>query len=838
MSVFKNKFFYLVVVFAILGLVVSSLSNFNLLARIADAAVVNACSTVETLEGGNCSYTKVAQPQYEIKCGIGYTQMDAVCAKFNQQACTSFTQGLSAETGLCKLDLSSPVYGAEISDNDGRQCNGVGTNFKRYSVGLDRANTSGPVVCGNNFSLLDKSTFRFLPRVVTEISNLASIQTDSTFPACPTGYTELSPNKCSRPAVAQKCSVGGETFVNNDCLPCPAGQYCPVDGVISKTVTVCANGGLLQNNLCLAPVKYSTISYSDGCSNEYVKKDQSCAVVETRTHDTGCSYFYTSEYANVTAVLGSDGYCSTGGRSDFDSASITRVSDFNCNGVGTYYYNYNVAFDPLVCGNDYNAVGKTGFKWLPLTFTKITALQKIPFSTYICPPGWTSFDSSNNCSQAPIVQEYRHPVDCPINTYCPGGNVNPINCHAGSTSPARSTKLADCVYSACTNGATNPPSCNQCPAGLQLINGICLSICPAGVSRDANNNCTICVNGAANPSSGCNTCPGGFQFNGVSCVAIVKIVCKNGFELSNNTCICPSPKVVTDKLVNVAGTYQAFCETAASSSSSSVSSSIKSSSSSLISSSSISSILFSSSSSSLSSASLPVSISGYVYVDVNNNGIFESNESPIGGVTITLTGSQESCKNLNVSTTTNASGFYQFNNLAPCTYSLTQTQPTNYNSGITSAGTVNGVVVGNVNVTNKIDNAVLKSGQNSINNNFGELLVNLPANNAGTTIINNNNNPVSNNNNSVTNNITNNNPAPAVVQVVKPQIIPMAAPANSVTYYSSPVATVTETIRSGGFNIVLIITTLIAAASFGLIYVRGKRNQGFDNYTSSNKIEG
>ena len=746
----------------------------------------------------------------------------SVCAKFNTQACAYFKQALDAENGMCKLDLSSPVYGTEINDNDGRQCNGIGTNFKRYSVGLPNNSTSGPVVCGNNFSLLDKTTFRFLPRVITEISNLTSIQTQNIYSSCPAGYLEVAQNKCSRPATAQSCNSGGEIFVNNNCMPCPAGQYCPGDGVITKLATVCANGGTLNNNQCIAPIKYSTITYVDGCAGEYTKKDQSCAIVETRTHDLACSYFYTSENVNITATLGLDGYCSTGGRADFASASIVRVSDFNCNGAGTYYYNYNVAYDPLVCGNDYNVVGKTGFKWLPDTFTKITALQKIPNTVLVCPTGWTSFDNSNNCSQAPITQEFRNPVECPINTYCPGSNTNPIPCPVGTTSQSRSTKLSDCVFAACNNGTLNPPACNQCREGLQPIDNTCLLVCPSGVNRDSYNNCAICTNGAVNPSSGCNACRSGYVFNGSNCVLISNIICKHGFEQVSNNCVCLSPKITINKFVR-SGTSETFCENLPSSSSSSAVSSI------------------SSSSSVVSSIVLPVSISGYVYVDANNNGNFESSESSISGVTMTLRGTQDPCKNVNLSTTTASNGYYQFSNLVPCTYSVTETQPSNYNNGTTTIGTVNGFKVGTLNVNDSVDNITLNAGQNSINNNFGEVLINLPItnNNSGAIIINNNNNnPTTNNNNSVNNNVVNNYQAAATIAqpAPKPNFIPMATPINPVTYYQSPVANVTETIRSGGFNIVIIISTLIASASFVLIYLRGKRNQRFGNYTFKNNI--
>jgi SdrD B-like domain len=806
---------------ALAGILLGGLSGVNIVQKIANATLVNACSSSEIQEGNNCIFTKVANPQYETKCATGYTLMDATCSKFNTQACTAFTQGLDAENGLCKLDLSSPVYANEILDQDGRQCNGTGTNFKRYNVGFPTNSISGPVICGNNFSLLDKTTFRFLPRVITEVGNLTSIQTQNTYPACPVGYTELATNKCSRLSVAQSCNSAGEIFVNNTCAPCPVGQYCPADGLVTKTITVCVNGGILNNNLCIAPIKYSTTTYTDGCSSEYVKKDQSCAIVENRTHDLGCSYFYTSENVNVTATQGSDGYCSTGGRTDFSSASIFRVSDFNCNGVGTYYYNYNVAYDPLVCGNDYNVVGKTGFKWLPITFKNITSLQKIPASVSVCPIGWTNFDNSSNCSQSPIVQEYRNAMDCPINTYCPGSNSNPIPCPAGTISPARSTKLSDCVFKVCTNGAINPPSCNQCPSGLQLVNNVCLPICPSGVSRDIKNNCTICINGAANPSSGCNACPLGYQFNGSSCT-VIPVVCNNGFELVSGVCKCVAPKVSITK--HISNQYIVYCEVP-----------VIVTSSSSISSSSISS--------SSAVAILPVTISGYVYADSNNNGFFENNENPISGVKITLVGTQDPCKYTNISTITNSAGYYQFSNLVPCTYSVLETQPTNYNNGVTTTGTIGGVKVGTITNTDRIDNISMSAGQNSINNNFGELLINAPAsNNGGTIIINNNNNtPVTNNNNSVSNNNVTNNYTSSIIPVPqpisKPQFIPTATPVTNITYYQSPVANVTETIRSGGFNVILIISTLVAVASFGLIYIRGKRNQSFGNFTFSNRIE-
>ena len=697
MSIFKNKFFFLVVFVVTFVAILSSVLGFNSTSKIANATIVGACSAGELLEGGNCVFTKVASSQYETKCTASYSQMDAVCVKFNAQTCSYFAQGLIAENGLCKLDLSKPVYGTEISDNDGRQCNGVGTNFKRYSVGLPSNSNQGSVVCGNTFSLLDKSTFRFLPNVVTEINNLVSVQSQNTYSSCPSGYLELVSNKCSRPSIAQSCNGSGEVLVSSICIPCPAGQYCPSNGVVTKLVTVCASGGTLSSNQCIAPIKYSATVYTDGCPSGYAKKDQSCAIVENRTHDLGCSYFYSSEKINVTAVQGSDGYCSTGGRVDFASAGIVRVSDFNCNGVGTYYYNYNVAYDPLVCGNDYSFVGKAGFKWLPDTFKNITALQKIPSLVPVCPPSWVSFDNSNNCSQAPIVQEYSNSVDCPINTYCLGSNIKPSSCPAGTTSQVRSIKVSDCISIICNNRAVNPPACNQCSIGLQLINNSCLPSCPSGVNRDIYNICTICINGGANPSSGCNACPSGYQYNGSNCTLIVNIICKNGFEISNNTCVCISPKIIIKKPTNNTVLYEQFCQ-----------------------------------------------------------------------------------------------------------------------------------------------NQVLSSSSSSSIISFSSLATVAVATNNGGAVIINNNNPTTNNNNSVnSNNVVNNYQAatPLSQPNSKASFIPIAAPANPVIYYQSPVANITETIRSGGFNIILIISALVAISGFGLIFIRGKRNQNFGNYTFINNID-
>ena len=60
---------------------------------------------------------------------------------------------------------------------------------------------------------------------------------------------------------------------------------------------------------------------------------------------------------------------------------------------------------------------------------------------------------------------------------------------------------------------------------------------------------------------------------------------------------------------------------------------------------------------------LPASVSGYVYVDANDNGAFDPGETPIAGVTVTLLNA--SGQSTGETATTDSSGYYQFNNLTP-----------------------------------------------------------------------------------------------------------------------------------------------------------------------------
>ena len=91
---------------------------------------------------------------------------------------------------------------------------------------------------------------------------------------------------------------------------------------------------------------------------------------------------------------------------------------------------------------------------------------------------------------------------------------------------------------------------------------------------------------------------------------------------------------------------------------------------------------------------LPASLSGFVYVDANNNGVKDSGEAPIPGTTVTLTGSNDQGAISPITTTTDGTGAYNFTSLRPGTYTVTEIQPPTFEQGTNAVGTVNGVTIG------------------------------------------------------------------------------------------------------------------------------------------------
>jgi protocatechuate 3,4-dioxygenase beta subunit len=126
-------------------------------------------------------------------------------------------------------------------------------------------------------------------------------------------------------------------------------------------------------------------------------------------------------------------------------------------------------------------------------------------------------------------------------------------------------------------------------------------------------------------------------------------------------------------------------------------------------------------------------ISGHVWYDANNDGVRDASEDLIPGVSITLVGTGGT-----QTTTTDANGFYAFTNLLPGTYTVKETQPTNYLDGKDNAGTLAGTVVNDAS-EDQIQDITLNSGDSSENNDFGELK---PASLAGHVYFDANNNGV------------------------------------------------------------------------------------------------
>ncbi len=131
---------------------------------------------------------------------------------------------------------------------------------------------------------------------------------------------------------------------------------------------------------------------------------------------------------------------------------------------------------------------------------------------------------------------------------------------------------------------------------------------------------------------------------------------------------------------------------------------------------------------------LPSSLAGMVFNDKNNDGIFNGNDLPIENVFVTLTGTNDLGSNVNITTQTLADGTYIFTNLRPSDaagYTLTETQPTNYNDGIHSDGTL---ANGDTSLSNIITSIDLLEDTDGTAYNFAERGIGI----AGTVFVDNN----------------------------------------------------------------------------------------------------
>ncbi|CAN5132788.1 hypothetical protein BH11PLA2_BH11PLA2_42000 [soil metagenome] len=115
-------------------------------------------------------------------------------------------------------------------------------------------------------------------------------------------------------------------------------------------------------------------------------------------------------------------------------------------------------------------------------------------------------------------------------------------------------------------------------------------------------------------------------------------------------------------------------------------------------------------------------LSGFTYVDGNLDGKFTpgaNGDKAIPGVTVTLTGVDSNNQPLPTQfTTTDGTGFYQFINLLPGTYTVTETQPAGFYSAYDTPGPLGGSTPG----INVLIPTTLVPNDNSPQNNFGEFL--------------------------------------------------------------------------------------------------------------------
>jgi large repetitive protein len=80
---------------------------------------------------------------------------------------------------------------------------------------------------------------------------------------------------------------------------------------------------------------------------------------------------------------------------------------------------------------------------------------------------------------------------------------------------------------------------------------------------------------------------------------------------------------------------------------------------------------------------VPGKISGFVYLDRNGNGQRDGNEHPLSGVEVTLQGTDDLGQQIQRSTVTGAQGQYEFADLPPGTYTVTETRPSFFAHGAT-----------------------------------------------------------------------------------------------------------------------------------------------------------
>ena len=119
------------------------------------------------------------------------------------------------------------------------------------------------------------------------------------------------------------------------------------------------------------------------------------------------------------------------------------------------------------------------------------------------------------------------------------------------------------------------------------------------------------------------------------------------------------------------------------------------------------------------------SLSGFTYLDLDNDGVKDADEPGITGALITITNEANSSDTFSIRT--DLTGAYLFTGLTDgATYKITQTQPAGYFDGTDTVGTLNGSTGPGTALTtldsNEINTVVVSAGNYYQDYNFGEIL--------------------------------------------------------------------------------------------------------------------
>jgi uncharacterized repeat protein (TIGR01451 family) len=115
-------------------------------------------------------------------------------------------------------------------------------------------------------------------------------------------------------------------------------------------------------------------------------------------------------------------------------------------------------------------------------------------------------------------------------------------------------------------------------------------------------------------------------------------------------------------------------------------------------------------------------LSGFVYLDHNNDGLRGGAEPGIPNVVLVLTGNTDRGQPITRTTVTGEDGFYIFENLPAGNYTVREMQPEGFLDGKVAVGWVNGRLSGDLAATDTIARIALPRAGEGSEYNFGELL--------------------------------------------------------------------------------------------------------------------